>query len=156
MQIDTLLPFRTICRSTHYDHFVQYADWYIIWPFRTICRLTHMTISNHIKKHIMTISYLMQIDTLWPFRTICRSTHYDHFVPYADRYIITISYHMQIDTLWEAVQSLIPNATIKGCSFHWGQAIWRHVQSLGLQVKFLIYFTLYMSTSQYRLKSYDS
>jgi transposase len=38
--------------------------------------------------------------------------------------------------VWKAVQSLIPNATIKGCSFHWGQAIWRHVQSLGLQVKF--------------------
>ena len=30
MQIDTLLPFRTICRSTHYDHFVPYADRYII------------------------------------------------------------------------------------------------------------------------------
>jgi hypothetical protein len=38
--------------------------------------------------------------------------------------------------LWKAVQSLIPNAIIKGCSFHWGQAIWRHVQSLCLQVKF--------------------
>jgi hypothetical protein len=100
MPIDTLLPFRTICRSTHYDHFVPYADRNIIWPFCTICRLTHMTISNHIKKYIMTISYHMQIDTLWPFRTISRSTHSDHFVPYADRYVITISYHMQIDTLW--------------------------------------------------------
>jgi hypothetical protein len=136
MQIHTLWPFRTICRSKHYmtisyhmqidtlyDHFVPYADRYIIWPFRTICRLTHMTISNHIKIYIMTISYHMQIDTiddhfvpyadwhiwpfrtilkntLWPFRTICRSTHCDHFVSYADRYIITISYHMQIDTLW--------------------------------------------------------
>jgi hypothetical protein len=29
-QIDTLLPFRTICRSKHYDHFVPYADRYII------------------------------------------------------------------------------------------------------------------------------
>ena len=26
MQIDTLLQFHTICRSTHYDHFVPYAD----------------------------------------------------------------------------------------------------------------------------------
>jgi hypothetical protein len=72
MQIDTLLPFRTICRSTHYDHFLPYAD-----------------------RHIMTISYHMQIDTLLQFRTICRSTHYDRFVPYADKYIMTISYHMQ-------------------------------------------------------------
>jgi hypothetical protein len=35
------LPFRTICRSIHYYHFVPYAD-----------------------RHIMTISYHMQIDTL--------------------------------------------------------------------------------------------
>ena len=33
--------------------------------------------------------------------------------------------------VWKAVQNLILNATIKGCSFHWVQAIWRHVQSLG-------------------------
>jgi hypothetical protein len=91
MLIDTLLPFRTVCRSTHYDYFLPYADRYII-----------------------TISYHMLIDTLLPFRTICRSTHYDHFVPYADRYItwsfrticrtihyMTISYHMQIDTLYD-------------------------------------------------------
>ena len=28
MQIDTLLPFRTICQSTHHDHFVPYAKSY--------------------------------------------------------------------------------------------------------------------------------
>jgi hypothetical protein len=28
MQIDKLLPFRTICRSTHHDHFVPYAKSY--------------------------------------------------------------------------------------------------------------------------------
>jgi hypothetical protein len=88
MQIDTLLPFRTICRSIHYmtisyhmqidtlyDHFVPYADRYIIWPFRTICRLTHMTFSNLIKKYIMTISYHMQIDTLWLFREFLNYMH---------------------------------------------------------------------------------
>ena len=80
MQIDTLLPFRTICRSTHYDHFVPYAD-----------------------RHIMTISYHMQIDTLLPFHTICRSTHYDHFVPYAKSYadskFILILHHIQINVI---------------------------------------------------------
>ena len=61
--------FRTICRSIYYYHFVPYAD-----------------------RHIMTISYHMQIDTLWPFRTICRSIHYYNFVPYANhRHIMTIS-----------------------------------------------------------------
>jgi hypothetical protein len=40
---------------SYYNHFVPYADRYII-----------------------TISYHMQIDTLLQFRTICRSTHHDH------------------------------------------------------------------------------
>jgi hypothetical protein len=37
MQIHTLLPFRTICRSTHYDH--MQID--TLLQFRTICRSTH-------------------------------------------------------------------------------------------------------------------
>ena len=66
--------------DTIYDHFVPYAD-----------------------RHIMTISYHMQIDTLLPFRTICRSTHYDHFVPYAKSYedstFILILHHIQINVI---------------------------------------------------------
>jgi hypothetical protein len=65
-------------KKIHYDHFIPYAD-----------------------RHIMTISYYMQIDTLLPFRTICRSTHYDHFVPYAKSYedgtFILILHHIQIN-----------------------------------------------------------
>jgi hypothetical protein len=93
----------TICRSTHYDHFVPYADRYNIWPFPTICRLTHMTISNHIKKYIMTISYHMQIDTLWPFRTICRSIHYYNFVPCQSAYGRKWSYIVSICIWYEMV-----------------------------------------------------
>ena len=79
MQIDTLWPFYTICRSIHYYHFVPYAD-----------------------RHIMTISYHMQIDTFWLFRTICRSIEYDHFVyakSYADRTFSLILHHIQINVM---------------------------------------------------------
>jgi hypothetical protein len=79
MQIDQLWPFRTICRSIHYYHFVPYAD-----------------------RYIMTISYHMQIDTLWPFRIICRSIHYDHFVyakSYADSTFSLIVHHIQINAM---------------------------------------------------------
>ena len=38
---------------------------------------------------------------------------------------------------WLAIKSLFPNAVVKGCAFHWGQSIWRHVQSIGLQVGFI-------------------
>jgi hypothetical protein len=66
--------------TTYHNHFVPYADPYII-----------------------TISYHMQIDTLLQFRTICRSTHYDHFVPYAKSYedstFILILHHIQINVI---------------------------------------------------------
>ncbi len=34
--------------------------------------------------------------------------------------------------LWRAVEKVFPDAGIKGCVFHWTQAIWRKVQALGL------------------------
>ena len=28
---------------------------------------------------------------------------------------------------WQALRDVFPGKTIKGCVFHWAQAIWRHV-----------------------------
>ncbi|XP_041372839.1 uncharacterized protein LOC121386108 [Gigantopelta aegis] len=35
--------------------------------------------------------------------------------------------------LWRAAASVIPDVQIKGCSFHWTQAVWRKIQDLGLR-----------------------
>ena len=32
------------------------------------------------------------------------------------------------------VKSRLPQVTLRGCAFHWGQAVWRKIQELGLQV----------------------
>jgi hypothetical protein len=50
MQIDTLLQFRTICRSTHYDQFVPYAKSYEDSTFILI--LHHIQI-NVIPKYML-------------------------------------------------------------------------------------------------------
>lgn len=38
--------------------------------------------------------------------------------------------------VWQALRSVFTstNVHIRGCCFHWAQAIWRKVQELGLQV----------------------
>ncbi|VDH91609.1 Hypothetical predicted protein [Mytilus galloprovincialis] len=37
---------------------------------------------------------------------------------------------------WKAIRHIFPNASIKGCAFHFGQAIWRKVQDLGLKTTY--------------------
>ncbi|XP_052260014.1 uncharacterized protein LOC127864396 [Dreissena polymorpha] len=37
--------------------------------------------------------------------------------------------------MWQGLREVFVDPTIKGCAFHWNQAVWRHVQSLGLQTE---------------------
>lgn len=39
-------------------------------------------------------------------------------------------------SVWRAVSSVLPTTTMRGCVFHWTQAIWRHVQELGLSTAY--------------------
>ncbi|XP_022092139.1 importin-4-like [Acanthaster planci] len=36
-------------------------------------------------------------------------------------------------SLWEALASVFPDISLKGCSFHWRQIVWAKMQELGLQ-----------------------
>jgi len=47
--------------------------------------------------------------------------------------------HMTTDfepAIWRAAMQVFPDVTMNGCSFHWGQAVWRKVQDLGLAVAY--------------------
>ncbi|XP_061184450.1 uncharacterized protein LOC133192458 [Saccostrea echinata] len=38
--------------------------------------------------------------------------------------------------MWRAAKSMLRGIRIHGCAFHWGQAVWRHVQEIRLQMDY--------------------
>ncbi|XP_078343061.1 uncharacterized protein LOC144628821 [Oculina patagonica] len=38
--------------------------------------------------------------------------------------------------LWNCLKEVLPDVTVKGCVFHWTQALWRKIQDLGLQASY--------------------
>ncbi|XP_074613660.1 uncharacterized protein LOC141873533 [Acropora palmata] len=39
-------------------------------------------------------------------------------------------------TLWSVLHQVLPDATIKGCVYHWTQLAWKKIQQLGLQTTY--------------------
>ena len=40
-------------------------------------------------------------------------------------------------SLWKSFPKIYPDVQIRGCSFHWTQAVWRRIQLLGLQQQYI-------------------
>ena len=55
MQIETLLQFRTICRSTHYDHSVPYAKSYEDSTFILILHHIEINVISKYMLHVGTV-----------------------------------------------------------------------------------------------------
>lgn len=46
-------------------------------------------------------------------------------------------------SFWSAVKKVLPNVKHKGCVFHWTQAVWRHMQHVGLAAAYLAKDTIH-------------
>ena len=57
-----------------------------------------------------------------------------NFLPATAVQVIVMDFEV---AMWQAVRTLLPSVSIKGCGFHWSQAVWRKVQELGLAVSYM-------------------
>ena len=40
--------------------------------------------------------------------------------------------HIYFSAAWQGIRQVFPGVAVKGCAFHWSQAVWSHVQEYGL------------------------
>lgn len=52
-------------------------------------------------------------------------------LPRGNLSVKTITLDFEVAT-WVALRRILPSVSLRGCLFHWNQAIWRHIQLLGL------------------------
>lgn len=45
---------------------------------------------------------------------------------------LNFEHYFLFSAAWRAIRDVFPGISIKGCVFHWNQAVWRHVQQFGL------------------------
>lgn len=50
--------------------------------------------------------------------------------------------------MWQSLRQHFPGVPIKGCVFHWTQAVWRHVQDGGLVTTYRQHQTMYRYIKQ--------
>ena len=82
MQIDALLQFCTICRSTHYDHFVPYAKYYEDSTFILILHHIQINVIPKYMLHVGTVKsmYLKRKKTPNEQKNIYMYIHIINFI----------------------------------------------------------------------------
>lgn len=118
----------------------QARRWYIDGTFKVTRRPFSMLLSIHAfvrrgdcSKQVPLLYVLMSgrktSDYIQVFNAVLRGLEHDAAVEE-----VVCDYEV---ALWKSVHHVFPEVPIRGCVFHWGQAVFRHVQSLGLATEYL-------------------
>lgn len=113
-------------RHFEFEHFVFWH--FVLWPFWvSIFDISNFDISkcSHIWIYISKNIFNFRIYLIFPFLIHLAENSGLRFEPNE------IQVDFEIATI-KAIENLFPNCIVKGCLFHFTQAIWRKVQNLGL------------------------
>ena len=111
-------------------HISRAKSWYIDGTFK-LCRHPFSQLLT-VNAFVRTEDYAKQVPLLFVLMSGRKKSDYRQ-VLHALMNILsneTSVQHITIDferALWKVLPELLPNANIKGCVFHWTQAIWRNV-----------------------------
>lgn len=127
----------TLCKS---------KTWYMDGTFKLVSRPFQQLYSVH--AFIKSGDCIKQIPLVFCFMSRRRQKDYDAvlqaLLQSLPRLPMVTEFIMDFEqAAWNSVSKIFPHATIRGCAFHWSQAVWRKIQSLGLQVDYRNDATIY-------------
>ena len=122
------------------DLLARAKRWYIDGTFRVVRRPFRQLLSIHafvkqngIVKQVPLAFALMSGQGSADYESILKflPLHFPH-APAVEEVVVDFE-----GAIWKALKSQMPNVSIKGCAFHWAQAVWRRIQEVGLQVAYV-------------------
>ena len=111
-------------------HIIRAKSWYIDGTFKLCRHLFSQLLTVNI--FVRTEDYAKQVPLLFVLMSGQKKSHYRQVFHALLNSLSneTSIQHITIDferALWKVLPEFLPNANIKGCVFHWTQAIWRKV-----------------------------
>ena len=108
--------------------------WYVDATFKAVKRPFYQLWSIH--AFIQQKDTMKQVPLLFVLMSRRMKDNYINILEYLKRKLTRISVQCVVmdfeQAVWGAFRSVFPSINLRGCSFHWGQTVWRKIQDVGL------------------------